>query len=127
MLQPRHLSQDAHEDKVWYSRPFLQQCLSVLGFLLFQTPWYIVRWLASLLQLPTYFKQGHLPTDQDIVDLIEGTGLCMLLQRLPGTTPADEVMFKFQFSRCMLVLAGQRLQSLSIVYSKSTGNQSIAR
>jgi len=75
-------------DKTWSSRPVLRQCMSVLGFLLLQTPWYLIRWLCSLFQLKAFLRKGHLPTDQDVVDLIEGTGLSMMLQRLTVATTA---------------------------------------
>jgi hypothetical protein len=105
-------------DKTWFGAPFFSQCLSVLGFVLLQSPWYMLKWLVSLLQLPALLWRGRTPTDQDVVDLVEGSGICMLLSKVQDGTQAGET-FKFSFQHCQLVCAGKQLQSLSIVYTKS--------
>lgn len=99
--------------------------MSLLGFLLLQTPWYLIRWLCSLFQLKAFLRKGHLPTYQDVVHLIEGTGLSMMLQRLPDSYHNSSTL-KFEFSNCKLLLAGRRLQSLSIIYTKESWSDSDA-
>lgn len=113
-------------EKTWFGAPFFSQCLSVLGFVLLQSPWYMLRWLVSLLQLPALLWTGKTPTDQDIADLIEGSGLCMLLSNVQDGTQAGET-FKFLFQHCQLVCAGKQLQSLSVVYRKRSYGKSTKR
>lgn len=109
-------------DNTWeYGGTVLWQCVGVLGFVLLQAPWYFIRWLCSLLQLPAVLWAGHKPTDTDIVDLIEGTGLCMLLSKVQAGV-SD--LFKFEFSHCNLVLAGKQLKSMSIIYQKAVAPDS---
>jgi len=41
----------------------------------------------------------------------------MMLQRLPDSRHNSST-FKFEFSNCQLLLAGRRLHSMSIIYTK---------
>lgn len=78
----------------------------------------MLRWLESLLQLPAFLWAGKTPIDQDVVDLIKGSGICMQLSKVQDGTEVGET-FQFSFQHCRLMCAEKRLQSLSIIYKKS--------
>lgn len=117
-------------DRSWSCGPLWQRVLGLLGFLLLQTPWYIVRWLCSLVQLPALLGEGHVPNDEDVVALMEASVLCMMLTVQPGSSSTShpdnssgrcweqDTLCKFEFRHCQLVSAGRRLHSMSLVYRK---------
>lgn len=113
-------------DKSWGCQPLLQQLQGCLGFLILQTPCYVLRWLCSLVQLPFYLQAGHIPTDADVVQLIEGSALCMMLTQQQHSSAESNSndsagsgqTYSFSFHHCQLVTAGRRLSSMSLVYQK---------
>lgn len=126
-VQSLTLAAEVPLERVWLESTLFRKCRGVLGFVLLQTPWYFVRWLASVLQLPAFLFAGRSPIDQDVVELIEGTGLCMLLSKTHDSSGMTGDLFKFEFQHCRLLCAGKQLKSLSIIYRKTTTGDQEAR
>jgi hypothetical protein len=100
----------------WGCLPLLQQLAGLALFLLLQTPVYFCTWLHSLMCLPYVLLSGRTANDDDIVDLIENTGLLMLSKPV-GDQPG---VWRFEVpGRCRVRMQGQPMETLSITYTSS--------